>query len=43
MNHENNESERDPVEDVVEHIHIVLPLAGAVLMFLLALIAVTVA
>lgn len=43
MNHENNESEKDSVEDAVKHIHIVLPVVGAVLIFMLAFIAVTVA
>lgn len=33
----------DPVEDIVGVIHIVLPLVGAVLIFLLAFIAVTMA
>ncbi len=31
---------QDPVEGVVKHMHIVLPVAGAVLMFILAFIAV---
>jgi hypothetical protein len=43
MNQENKEPEKDPVDDVVEHIHIVLPIVGAVLMFMLAFIAVTMA
>ncbi|WP_448254813.1 hypothetical protein [Ottowia oryzae] len=29
----------DPVEDVTKHIPVVIPLAGAILMFLLAFIA----
>jgi hypothetical protein len=33
----------DPVEEVVKHMHIVLPIVGAVLMFMLAFIAITVA
>jgi hypothetical protein len=33
----------DPVESVVKHIHIVLPIVGAVLMFMLAFIAITMA
>jgi hypothetical protein len=33
----------DPVEQVVKHIHIVLPIVGAVLMFMLAFIAITMA
>ena len=43
MNQENKESEKDPVDDVVKNIHIVLPIVGAVLMFMLAFIAVTMA
>ena len=43
MNPENKEPKKDPVDDVVEHIHIVLPIVGAVLMFMLAFIAVTMA
>jgi hypothetical protein len=35
--------ETDPVEDVVSSMPLVLPLAGAVLMFLLAFIAVSMA
>lgn len=35
--------EPDPVEEIVSSIPFVLPLAGAVLMFLLAFIAVTMA
>ena len=38
-----NQENRDPVEDVVKHIHFVLPIVGAVLMFILAVIAVTLA
>jgi hypothetical protein len=33
----------DPVESVVKHIPIVLPIVGAVLMFMLAFIAITMA
>jgi hypothetical protein len=33
----------DPVEDVVKHIHIVIPVVGAVLSFMLAFIAITMA
>ena len=33
-------AEQDPVEGVVKNIHIVLPVAGAVLIFMLAFIAV---
>jgi hypothetical protein len=43
MDKENKEPERDPVEAVVKHIHIVLPIVGAVLMFMLAFIAITMA
>ena len=35
--------QHDPVEDVVKHIHIVLPIVGAVLSFMLAFIAITMA
>jgi hypothetical protein len=35
-----NQENRDPVEDVVKHIHFVLPIVAAVLMFMLAFIAV---
>jgi hypothetical protein len=43
MNQDNQESEQDPVEAVVKHIHIVLPILGAVLIFMLAFIAITMA
>ena len=43
MNQENKEPEIDPVEDVVKHIHIVIPIVGAVLSFMLAFIAITMA
>ena len=43
MNQENNEPEKDPVEEVVKHIHYVIPLVGAVLSFMLAFIAITMA
>lgn len=33
----------DPVEEVTKHIHVVIPVAGAILIFLLAFIAVTMA
>jgi hypothetical protein len=39
----NKELEKDPVEEVVKHIHIVLPIIGAILIFMLAFIAITVA
>lgn len=42
MNDRINEPE-DPVEEVVKHIHIVLPIVGAVLIFMLAFIAITMA
>lgn len=43
MNQDNNEPEKDPVEEVVKHIHIILPIVGAVLIFMLAAIAITMA
>ena len=44
MNQENKENkEIDPVEDVVKHVHIVIPIVGAVLSFMLAFIAITMA
>ncbi len=33
----------DPVEEVVKYIHIVIPVVGAVLIFMLAFIAITMA
>ena len=33
----------DPVEDITKHIPVVIPLAGAIMIFLLAFIAVTMA
>ena len=41
MTPENKET--DSVDAVVKHIHIVLPIVGAVMMFMLAFIAVTMA
>lgn len=38
--HHDAPAEKDPVEAIVKHIPLVLPLVGAVLMFLLAFIAV---
>ena len=38
-----DEHEHDPIEDVIPMMPIVLPVAGAVLMFLLAFIAVNMA
>jgi len=43
MNQENKEPEKDSVEEVVKHIHIVIPIVGAVLAFMLAFIAITMA
>lgn len=43
MNQHNQEPEQDPVEAVVKHMHIVLPIVGAVLIFMLAAIAVVMA
>lgn len=43
MNQQNQEPEQDPVEAVVKHMHIVLPIVGAVLIFMLAAIAVVLA
>lgn len=43
MNQENNEPEVEQwVEDVMKHAHVVIPIAGAVLIFMLAFIAITV-
>ncbi|MGB3071763.1 MAG: hypothetical protein WBC18_24670 [Ottowia sp.] len=38
-----DEHEIDPVEEVTKHIPVVVPLAGAIMMFLLAFIAVNMA
>jgi hypothetical protein len=43
MNQDDKEPEKDPVEAVVKHIHIVLPIVGAILIFMLAFIAITMA
>jgi len=44
MNHENKEPETEQwLEDVTKHAHIVIPVVGAVLIFMLAFIAITVA
>ena len=43
MSQENEEPKTDPVEDVVKHIHYVIPVVGAVLSFMLAFIAITMA
>lgn len=41
--HDTSANDQDPVEAVVKHVPLVLPVAGALLMFLLAFIAVTMA
>lgn len=41
--HEEPVAHHDPVEEVTKHIPVVLPIAGAILIFLLAFIAVTMA
>jgi hypothetical protein len=38
-----NGHEPDPIEEVVKHMHIILPIVGAVLIFMLAAIAVVMA
>lgn len=38
--HNDTHTSDDPVENVVKHVHIVIPAAGALLIFLLAFIAV---
>lgn len=43
MNQNDKDPEQDPVEAAVKHIHLVLPIVGAILIFMLALIAITVA
>ena len=43
MDRDDNEPEKDAVEEVVKHIHIVIPIVGAVLAFMLAFIAITMA
>lgn len=42
-NKEENKPDADPVEEVVKHIHVVVPLVGAALIFLMAFIAITMA
>lgn len=37
------EQENNPEEDVVKYIHIVIPVVGSVLIFMLAFIAITMA
>jgi len=39
----NQEPEKDPVEDIAKLVHVVIPAVGAVLSFMLAFIAITVA
>lgn len=39
----NQEPEKDPVEEVAKHIHVVIPVVGAVLSFMLAFIAINMA
>ncbi len=41
--HHASDTPHDPIEDIVHSIPIVLPLAGGVLMFLLAFIAISMA
>lgn len=43
MTNKENKPDVDPAEDVVKHIHVVIPLVGAVLSFMLAFIAITMA
>lgn len=43
INKEENKPDVDPVEKVVKHIHVVVPLVGAALIFLMAFIAITMA
>ena len=38
-----NENEPDPVEEIVKYMHIILPIVGAVLIFMLAAIAIVMA
>jgi hypothetical protein len=38
--HNDSHTSDDPVENVVKHIHVVIPVVGAVLIFFLAFIAV---
>jgi hypothetical protein len=41
MDQENKEPKTDPVEEAAKHIPVVIPVVGAVLIFLLAFIAIT--
>ena len=38
-----NQDDKNPIEEVVKRIHIVIPIVGAVLAFMLAFIAITMA
>ena len=38
-----NQHEPDPVEEIVKHMHILLPIVAAVMIFMLAAIAIVVA
>jgi len=38
-----NQDNKDSVEDAAKHIHVVIPIVGAVLSFMLAFIAITLA
>jgi len=38
-----NQHDPDPVEEIVKHMHVVLPIVGAVLIFMLAAIAIVMA
>ena len=38
-----NQENKDPVEDVAKQVHVVIPVVGAVLAFMLAFIAITMA
>jgi hypothetical protein len=38
-----NQHKPDPVEEIVKHMHIVLPIVGAVMIFVLAAIAIVMA
>lgn len=40
QSHGNNDMPHDPVEDIIHAVPVVLPVAGGILMFLLAFIAI---
>lgn len=40
---ENNNHDKDPVEDAIKYAHVVIPCVGAVMIFLMAFIAITMA